>query len=114
MVLLKMLLATVSVNNPNQPPPSASSNAFPPGVGSRECTYQTMRITGDSDWDIPAAEQQQPPPPPLTPDEIDLIRHREIMSKAVSAILLLTSRWFKASRKFFPLSEALSPEGNAS
>ena len=47
-----------------------------------------------------SAEQQQPPPPPLTPDEIDMIRHREIMTKSVSAILLLTLRWFKASRKF--------------
>ncbi|OCB91552.1 hypothetical protein A7U60_g1178 [Sanghuangporus baumii] len=90
LVLLKMLLATVSVNSLNQPPPSASSNAFPPGVGS-------------------PAEQQQPPPPPLTADEIDLIRHREIMSKAVSAILLLTLRWFKASHamKFHYLGQLL-------
>ncbi|KAL5527397.1 hypothetical protein ACEPAG_6188 [Sanghuangporus baumii] len=90
LVLLKMLLATVSVNNLNQPPPSASSNAFPPGVGS-------------------PAEQQQPPPPPPTADEIDLIRHREIMSKAVSAILLLTLRWFKASHamKFHYLGQLL-------
>ena len=35
-VLLKMLLATVSVNNFTQPPPSASSGAFPPGVGEAE------------------------------------------------------------------------------
>lgn len=32
-------------------------------------------------------------------DEIDVIRHREITSKAVSAILLLTLKWFKVSRE---------------
>ncbi|KAI5125053.1 hypothetical protein M0805_007476 [Coniferiporia weirii] len=88
LVLLKMLLATVSVNNLNQPPPSASSGAFPPGVGTPE---------------------QQPPPPPPTLDELDLMRHREIMSKAVSAILLLTLKWFKASHamKFHYLGQLL-------
>ncbi|EJD01434.1 uncharacterized protein FOMMEDRAFT_126353 [Fomitiporia mediterranea MF3/22] len=90
LVLLKMLLATVSAGNPGQPPPSATSNAFPPGVGS-------------------PAEQQQPPPFPATADEIDLLRHREIMSKAVSAILLLTLRWFKSSHamKFHYLGQLL-------
>jgi hypothetical protein len=33
-------------------------------------------------------------------DEIDAIRHREITSKAVSAILLLVLKWFKVSREF--------------
>lgn len=37
-------------------------------------------------------------PPSL--DEIDVIRHREITSKAVSAILLLVLKWFKVSRMF--------------
>ena len=32
-------------------------------------------------------------------DEIDVIRHREITSKAVSAILILMLKWFKVSRK---------------
>ena len=36
------------------------------------------------------------PPPSL--DEIDVIRHREITSKAVGAILLLLLKWFKVSR----------------
>ena len=45
------------------------------------------------------AEQQQPPQPPPTLEETDLTRHREIMSKAVSAILLLTLKWFKRSRE---------------
>jgi len=36
--------------------------------------------------------------PPPSIDEIDVIRHREITSKAVSAIILLTLKWFKVSR----------------
>ncbi|ELU45442.1 DUF3402 domain-containing protein [Rhizoctonia solani AG-1 IA] len=36
--------------------------------------------------------------PPPSPEEIDVMRHREITSKAVSAILMLTLKWFKASR----------------
>lgn len=43
---------------------------------------------------------EQPPPPPPTLDDLDVTRHREITSKAVSAILLLTLKWFKASRKY--------------
>lgn len=35
---------------------------------------------------------------PPSIDEIDVIRHREITSKAVSAIILLTLKWFKVSR----------------
>jgi hypothetical protein len=45
---------------------------------------------------------EQPPAPPPTLEEIDIIRHREITSKAVSAILLLTLKWFKASRQWPP------------
>ena len=42
-----------------------------------------------------------PPSRPHTPslDDIDVTRHREITSKAVSAILLLTLKWFKVSRE---------------
>jgi len=32
-------------------------------------------------------------------EEVDVARHREITSKAVSAILLLLLKWFKASRQ---------------
>lgn len=46
-----------------------------------------------------------PPQPPPSPEEIDVMRHREITSKAVSAILMLTLKWFKASRMLcFPIS----------
>lgn len=31
-------------------------------------------------------------------EETDIMRHREITSKAVSAILILTLKWFKTSR----------------
>ena len=41
-----------------------------------------------------------PPPPPPSPEELDIMRHREITSKAVSAILMLTLQWFKVSRAF--------------
>lgn len=43
-----------------------------------------------------AAEPAVPLP---TKEEIDVARHREITSKAVSAILVLVLKWFKASRK---------------
>ncbi len=46
------------------------------------------------------AVQDQPPAQLPTLDEIDVIRHREITSKAVSAILLLVLKWFKVSRMF--------------
>lgn len=41
----------------------------------------------------------EPAPPPPTTEEIDIARHREITSKAVSAILVLLLKWFKTSRK---------------
>jgi hypothetical protein len=36
---------------------------------------------------------------PPSKEEVDVTRHREITSKAVSAILLLVLKWFKASRR---------------
>ncbi|KAJ7507480.1 hypothetical protein B0H11DRAFT_2313278 [Mycena galericulata] len=88
LVLLKLLLATVSASTNMQPPPSSASNVFPPGV---------------------ASPQDQPSPPPPTSDEIDVTRHREITSKAVSAILLLVLKWFKVSHimKFHHLGQHL-------
>ena len=57
----------------------------PQGVAALTC----------GDW----AALDGPPPPPPTLDDIDVTRHREITSKAVSAILLLTLKWFKVSRE---------------
>ncbi|KAL6309627.1 hypothetical protein BKA93DRAFT_814558 [Sparassis latifolia] len=84
LVLLKLLLATVSAAT--APPPSAASAGFPPGVPS----------------------PLEPAPIPSL-DEIDVTRHREITSKAVSAILLLTLKWFKVSHvmKFHHLGQLL-------
>ena len=48
---------------------------------------------------LAAIPEPGPPPPPMTVEEIDVTRHREIASKAVSAIILLTLKWFKVSRK---------------
>ncbi|KAI3596748.1 cell cycle arrest in response to pheromone-related protein [Moniliophthora roreri] len=86
LVLLKLLLATVSAAT-NAVPQSAAS-PFPPGV---------------------ASPQEQPNLPPPTLDEIDVTRHREITSKAVSAILLLVLKWFKVSHvmKFHHLGQLL-------
>ncbi|CEL63764.1 Striatin-interacting protein 1 homolog OS=Danio rerio GN=strip1 PE=1 SV=1 [Rhizoctonia solani AG-1 IB] len=80
-VLLKLLLATVTATG--APPPNASQSGF--GV------------------------QEMPPQPPPSPEEIDVMRHREITSKAVSAILMLTLKWFKASHimKFHHLGQLL-------
>ncbi|EGO27347.1 hypothetical protein SERLADRAFT_366889 [Serpula lacrymans var. lacrymans S7.9] len=89
LVLLKLLLATVSAGtNIQQAPQSSTSSVFPPGVSS---------------------PPEQPPAPPPTLDDIDVTRHREITSKAVSAILLLILKWFKASHvmKFHHLGQLL-------
>ncbi|GAA5980477.1 hypothetical protein JCM10908_001665 [Rhodotorula pacifica] len=79
-VLLKLLLATVTAN---------------------------QNLTGPS----PNAEEPQSsdPPPDLSLEDIDILRHREITSKAVSAILILTLKWFKASHimKFHYFSQLL-------
>lgn len=88
LVLLKLLLATVSPNATNLPVPQPStSSVFAPPLGA-------------------SPEQIQTPP---TLDEIDVVRHREITSKAVSAILLLVLKWFKASHvmKFHHLGGSL-------
>ncbi|KDQ64661.1 hypothetical protein JAAARDRAFT_234148 [Jaapia argillacea MUCL 33604] len=89
LVLLKLLLATVSAANSAQPPQSAASVSFQPGVSS--------------------PPMDQAPIPLQTLDEIDVTRHREITSKAVSAILLLTLKWFKVSHvmKFHHLGQLL-------
>ncbi|KAJ3840755.1 hypothetical protein F5878DRAFT_52130 [Lentinula raphanica] len=80
LVLLKLLLATSSAG-PN-------GVQIQPGVASP-----------------PPSE----PSPPQTLDEIDVTRHREITSKAVSAILLTLLKWFKVSHvmKFHHLGQLL-------
>uniref|UniRef100_A0A8H7XWJ5 N1221-domain-containing protein n=1 Tax=Psilocybe cubensis TaxID=181762 RepID=A0A8H7XWJ5_PSICU len=88
LILLKLLLATVSASSNMQNPQSSTSSVFPP--------------TGMS-------PQEQPPTTLPTLDDIDVTRHREITSKAVSAILLLVLKWFKVSHvmKFHHLGQHL-------
>ena len=105
MVLLKLLLATVSATTTNQQQP-ANPNGFPPGMLSRTIGFILMEGTR-IDGPVLAA-QEQPPMPPPSIDEIDVIRHREITSKAVSAIILLTLKWFKVSRKFVNVRQSCS------
>ncbi|KIY45857.1 hypothetical protein FISHEDRAFT_66658 [Fistulina hepatica ATCC 64428] len=86
LVLLKLLLAAVSANNSgSQQVPSAP-------------LFQGV-----------ASPPQEQPTTPATLDEIDVVRHREITSKAVAAILLLTLKWFKVSHvmKFHQLGQQL-------
>ncbi|QRV73145.1 striatin-interacting protein 1 [Ceratobasidium sp. AG-Ba] len=80
-VLLKLLLATVTATG--GPPPNSSQSGF--------------------------SVNEMPMQPPPSPEEIDVMRHREITSKAVSAILMLTLKWFKASHimKFHHLGQLL-------
>ncbi|KAI5451374.1 Factor arrest protein 11 [Naganishia albida] len=70
-VLLKLLLATVTGN------PAANANVQHGSPGA----------------EVPEVVET----PPQTLEEVDVARHREITSKAVSAILLLLLKWFKAS-----------------
>ncbi|GAA5955174.1 hypothetical protein JCM3765_003235 [Sporobolomyces pararoseus] len=81
-VLLKLLLATVTANQ-NLPNAANANN-----------------LNGEA-----ATE----PPPDLSLEDCDILRHREITSKAVSAILILTLKWFKASHvmKFHYFSQLL-------
>ena len=66
---------------------------MPPGLNS-PAQEQPREDAKPSVADVVAPENV----PPLTMEEIDIARHREITSKAVSAILLLVLKWFKASR----------------
>ncbi|OBZ70163.1 Striatin-interacting protein 1 [Grifola frondosa] len=79
--------------------------------GDRLCCYWRCSPISDSTGFPPGVPSplDPPPPPPPTLDEIDVIRHREITSKAVSAILLLTLKWLKVSHvmKFHHLGQLL-------
>ncbi|PWN29850.1 hypothetical protein BDZ90DRAFT_278098 [Jaminaea rosea] len=78
-VLLKLLLATVTAQN---------ASPHEGGLGG------------------PSGMEDAPPP---TVEDIDILRHREITTKAISAILLLSLKWFKASHalKFHHLNQFL-------
>lgn len=70
-------------------------------------------VTAQTNSNSPQAQYLQDPSmeetPPPTVEDIDILRHREITTKAISAILLLLLKWFKASHvlKFHHLSQFL-------
>lgn len=80
-VLLKLLLATVTQQNNNNSP---HFQAIADGIAIEDA-------------------------PPPTLEDIDIVRHREITSKAISGILLLLLKWFKVSHvmKFNYISQLL-------
>ena len=58
----------------------------------------TVTSTNNSLSNLPSTTEEEPPEQQLNLEEMDIMRHREITSKAVSAILILMLRWFKTSR----------------
>lgn len=90
-VLLKLLLATVTGTG---------------AQGSQLSTGGMAPPLNSPTQDMPPQQEALPPP---TKEEIDIARHREITSKAVSAIILLLLKWFKASHilKFHHLTQLL-------
>jgi hypothetical protein len=88
-VLLKLLLATVTANNSLANLPSVTDGAV--RVYARPRSADTART-------------EEPAPPVLNLEDTDIMRHREITSKAVSAIVILTLKWFKTSRAPAPLA----------
>ncbi|KIR40871.1 hypothetical protein I313_03527 [Cryptococcus deuterogattii Ram5] len=91
--LLKLLLATVTSPATGGGVNLQNAN-MPPGLHSPT-------------QEMPPSDKPNAPPP--TQEEIDIARHREITSKAVSAILILLLKWFKASHilKFHLLTQLL-------
>ena len=108
--MLKLLLATVSPSNVN-PNPRSNDNTNGENVGkngsmlpngSYSLMYTFMSLTlrlfnpllsirvGSMSEEIPVSIG--------TVEDVDIMRHREITSKAASAILLLMLKHFKTSR----------------
>lgn len=95
-VLLKLLLATVTGPGGgagNTAQPAAGQTHGPDGQPIPEQPGKLNKSLERNGQLMLIAEDLPPP----TRAEIDLARHREITSKAVSAILVLLLKWFKAS-----------------
>jgi Domain of unknown function (DUF3402) len=76
---------------------------------------QVLRFPWKFKWHGFIAEAPPPPPPPPpSPEELDIMRHREITSKAVSAILMLTLQWFKVSRALYNAEPAPTATNSSS
>ncbi|KAL1405394.1 Factor arrest protein 11 [Vanrija albida] len=91
-VLLKLLLATVTSTSGPQPMQQQHNQGVAPALASPT-------------QEAPPADDRPPP----TREEIDIARHREITSKAVSAIIIILLKWFKASHilKYHHLTQLL-------
>lgn len=93
-VLLKLLLATVTANNNSN---NAGGNA---DSGNGQPGRPRLRPP-PTDGDAADLERWlfADDPPELNLEDTDIMRHREITSKAVSAILITLLKWFKTSRE---------------
>lgn len=100
-VLLKLLLATVTANQ-NLPNPGQAGEATSSGAHSWAPGPTRAALA-----DPPPRRHCAEPPADLSLEDCDILRHREITSKAVSAILILTLKWFKTSRAFPVVSRRL-------
>lgn len=98
-VLLKLLLATVT--GPGNQAPHLNQSMGGHGMGSPTQDMPRELSSLIAHGLMHSAQQDLPPP---TKEDVDIARHREITSKAVSAIILLLLKWFKASRKLSKLS----------
>lgn len=91
-VLLKLLLATVTANS------NANNNGGGQGNDSGNGEPIVAFISTAISLELTSARLAEEPVE-LSLEDTDINRHREITSKAVSAILILTLKWFKTSRE---------------
>ncbi|OZJ05813.1 hypothetical protein BZG36_00857 [Bifiguratus adelaidae] len=107
-VLLKLLLSTVANNSNN----SATANSTNTGTTQPQLkTYSRQPLNGlEAPEPYPFSDKL---PKTAVLEEADTARNREIMSKVISAILLLLMRWFKRSHvlKFEYFSQLLIDSG---
>lgn len=97
-MLLKLLLATVTANNNSNNNTNNNNNN---GGNGDSGNGQPIRARPPDEGD--AADLGRwlfaDEPPELNLEDTDIMRHREITSKAVSAILITLLKWFKTSRR---------------
>ncbi|CAO1612896.1 unnamed protein product [Sympodiomycopsis kandeliae] len=101
-VLLKLLLATVTAQNSN---PGGANGVMQDGAGPNG----NGLMGGGGSVNAGDDSSTDPNAPIPTVEDVDILRHREITTKAVSAILLISLKWFKTSHamKFHHVSQFL-------
>nr|ODN97858.1 hypothetical protein L204_03283 [Cryptococcus depauperatus CBS 7855] len=101
--LLKLLLATVTS------PGTAGNPAGGTTTGGAGGGVNLSNSSLPPGLQSPTQEMPEKTAPPPTEEDIDIARHREITSKAISAIFLLVLKWFKASHilKFHLITQLL-------